>query len=488
MIHGIGRLKAGLDKKKTAILTFLFFLLWYLNYCTPLIFDDYIYSFVFSDYSMGFPLPESAVRISSIKDIVLSQWNHYFFWGGRTVAHTLAQLFLWQGKYLFNILNAACFVLLLVEICWIVNKGEITFLFSKQELLYIFGLFWIFSIGLGDVSVWLTLSCNYLWTTVLLLGFLLIYEQHYFYGSIILKNKVFIFLFGLITGWTNENTICFVILVLLYYLFNLRKTGILLRTDIYLLYGFGGLCIGYLFLILAPGNFVRYIREAQDGVFLTGLTLYRRNIIAIIEIFALRCILYFYVFKGFLFLNKCELDEQQRKLLLISCVFTFFSFGSILIMLLSPEFRFRSSFPGLIFIIVATGLIRNVLRDRKQTIFKNNKRNVMCVLRFLAVLYVSVTVIGSIYAYSLQHQQTQLMLAEINKEKINPTGNVLVVQERPYRLRNYKLFNALTGFHLVFPYSIVADKNYWINKDVALYYGIQSISTEKEEDIWYQEE
>lgn len=112
----------------------------------------------------------------------------------------------------------------------------------------------------------------------------------------------------------------------------------------------------------------------------------------------------------------------------------------------------------------------------------------MCVLRFLAVLYVSVTVIGSIYAYSLQHQQTQLMLAEINKEKINPTGNVLVVQERPYRLRNYKLFNALTGFHLVFPYSIVADKNYWINKDVALYYGIQSISTEKEEDIWYQEE
>ena len=157
-------------------------------------------------------------------------------------------------------------------------------------------------------------------------------------------------------------------------------------------------------------------------------------------------------------------------------------------MLFSPEFRFRSSFPGLVFLIIAAGLARNISSERSQSVLKNEGNGFCRLVRYFAVVYVGFTLFGSIYIYSLQNQQTQVMLAEINKEKINPTGNVLVVQERPYRLRNYKLFNALTGFHLVFPYSIVADKNYWINKDVALYYGIQSISTEKEEDIWYQEE
>ena len=180
MIDDIGYVKAGLNKKKIIILILLYVLLWYFNYCTPLIFDDYVYSFSFSERSMLVPLPETANRVESVTDIFVSQWNHYFSWGGRTVAHTLVQLFLWQGKLLFNIANAACFIFLLLEISWIINRGKMNFRFSEQDVLYVFGLLWFFSIGLGDVFVWLTLACNYLWTTVILLGFLLIYMNAFF--------------------------------------------------------------------------------------------------------------------------------------------------------------------------------------------------------------------------------------------------------------------------------------------------------------------
>ena len=84
MIDDIGYVKAGLNKKKIIILILLYVLLWYFNYCTPLIFDDYVYSFSFSERSMLVPLPETANRVESVTDIFVSQWNHYFSWGGRT--------------------------------------------------------------------------------------------------------------------------------------------------------------------------------------------------------------------------------------------------------------------------------------------------------------------------------------------------------------------------------------------------------------------
>ena len=295
MFDSIDQEKGKLDKNKALILFSIYLLFWYLNYCTPLIFDDYVYSFMFYDTSMGNPLPETAMRIAGVKDIVLSQWNHYFFWGGRTVAHTLAQFFLWQGKSVFAFVNAACFILLLLEINWIADRGKISFCFSEETFLFTAGLLWVFSIGLGDVFVWLTLSCNYLWTTVILLGFLLIYVHHYFFGTLLLKSKGLLFLFGLFAGWTNENTVCFVILALLYYFFSLHKRGLSLQKNGDLLYGFAGLCTGYLLLMFAPGNYMRFIHESQNGVLLSGLALFRRNLVGIIRILALRSVLYGYV-------------------------------------------------------------------------------------------------------------------------------------------------------------------------------------------------
>jgi len=86
-----------------------------LNWYTPLMMDDYDYSFSWS----------TGERVAGVGDILASQAQHYLLWGGRSVVHFLAQLFLFLGKPAFNIANSVMYLLLLAEICALAKKkGE----------------------------------------------------------------------------------------------------------------------------------------------------------------------------------------------------------------------------------------------------------------------------------------------------------------------------------------------------------------------------
>ena len=100
--------------------------------------DDYVYAFVWEGHSMYEPMSEYVQRVSSFRDLFVSQWLHYFTGNGRTVSHTIIQLFLWMGKNVFNFFNAFVSVLLVMEIYWCVNKGEITVDFKLSRLCWIF--------------------------------------------------------------------------------------------------------------------------------------------------------------------------------------------------------------------------------------------------------------------------------------------------------------------------------------------------------------
>ena len=99
-----------MNKKALASFAGIFLFLYILNYLTPMCFgDDYLYSFIWQGQPMFVPLGEEVPRVSSWYDLFVSQKSHYLTWGGRTVAHVLAQLFLWIGKDVFNFLNAFYF-------------------------------------------------------------------------------------------------------------------------------------------------------------------------------------------------------------------------------------------------------------------------------------------------------------------------------------------------------------------------------------------
>ena len=146
---------------------------WY-NRLMPKVGDDYMYSYIIDkDAVFHNFVPETAVRINSFSDIIVSQWNHYMIWGGRTIAHVIDQFFLWIGELPFDIANASVFILLILEICWIVDRGRVSLNLKAGRVLWLFFGFWMFTLNFMSIFLWTTGACNYVWTAVILLGFLI---------------------------------------------------------------------------------------------------------------------------------------------------------------------------------------------------------------------------------------------------------------------------------------------------------------------------
>ena len=99
-------MKITKDKKPICfILLAVFLFMTLLSFLTPMIADDYSYSFSFADYS----------RIESVGDIVGSMAAHRETINGRVIAHSMVQFFLMLPKAVFNISNglaASLFVFL----------------------------------------------------------------------------------------------------------------------------------------------------------------------------------------------------------------------------------------------------------------------------------------------------------------------------------------------------------------------------------------
>ena len=148
------------------------------NVLTPMAYDDYSYAFMWreemiDDECMADRLVDLDRRVSSLSDVLESQWAHYHTWGGRTVAHFCVQLFVLMGKSAFDAVNALMFGLLIVLIARLASDAPLS---SRRVLWIVFGLWlaipdWILS------TQWLTGACNYLWTAVIQLLFLCLMKQ-----------------------------------------------------------------------------------------------------------------------------------------------------------------------------------------------------------------------------------------------------------------------------------------------------------------------
>ncbi len=145
----------------------------YLNLITPLWSDDYVYSFVFD---ARYYYDESFSRfVSSWRDIVDSQLAHYLCTNGRMVAHTLAQVFLSVGhNWLWSVANALCFLAL----GWLLWRFAAHSSKGGRDLhpwagyLLTLALYWLMLPHHGQLCFWLTGSCNYQWSALLVLAFL----------------------------------------------------------------------------------------------------------------------------------------------------------------------------------------------------------------------------------------------------------------------------------------------------------------------------
>ena len=447
------------------VLFFLFF--YFLNYLTPMSFgDDYVYSFVWQGHSEFTPLTEGAVRVSSLSDLFISQWSHYLTWSGRAVSHTIIQLFLWLGKDIFNIFNAFVSVLLIIEIYWVSHKGVITFNFNAGTLCFIASVLWIFTPGFSPVFFWLSGACNYLWTSVFLLAFLLPYvRKYYFFDEKLTEKKwftYFMFFFGVVTGWSNENSICWIILVLCLFLFFKRNEK---EFELWLVTGLIGLALGYGLLMVSPGNVARFHTEVGMSGNWFNLQLLKKNVEMLMIVFIWQCILWFFNLHS---LNNVVLSnsyfEKERLLVKLLCVV---AFCMTCTMLVSPNFPPRSSFPGMVQLVIASSMLLRIQSDNAVELIKPNTRKLLLVL---GTIYAVITVPATFYGFYDYHVQVQKIVNCVRSSAERKSNVIIINSLQPVT----EVVLKLSGYRLLF-YKMSDNENDWRNVAFARYYGIKGI-------------
>lgn len=345
--------KKQLQKYVFCFFYFFFFLLvLLLNIKTPLIGDDFVYSFIY----------QTDDRLASVQDVIHSQVLHYYKWGGRSVVHFGAQMLLLNyNPILVDTLNTLVFVALLMVVYFhITRKKEL----NINLLLVVFALIWFFQPVFAETILWITGSANYLWGTFLILSFLLPYRFYNNKEVSLWRSSLYTVLmlgFGIIAGWTNENTAAAMIVMTLAFLYyyHCQKWD----KPLWLLAGFIGALIGYGLMIVAPGNFARASEAPELSPFLIvyrTLT-YTQRFIIYLGALNLGCVIAYLIY-----CQKSTANTSKIGGLII--IYFVGVFVSIYTMLLSPSFPARAWFGTISFNIISFGIIYNNLNMNIQII------------------------------------------------------------------------------------------------------------------------
>ena len=432
----------------------LLLLVWFLFvtsvcYIIPYYSNDYRYMFIEGTDEL----------IDSVKDVFVSQYTHYFTWGGRTPAHFIAQLLLLSGKLVSALAGGLCYILLVYLIYVhalgrLVNPLRLKFV----PLLFIFASLWFFLRAYAEVVFMLVSSCNYMFTTVYVLIFMLPYRFSFSEG--IKEDKgilfaLFMLILGVLAGWSNENTsfaLCAVTGILcIYNLFYKQK------FFLWQLVGTLGLCGGFLLLTLSPGNVVRfgkmggnfnYIEHIQDAAIIFILTL----ILSIPLVIA-----YFYLFTRIKKANlELENKHNLRGIVYIFCV----GFASLAIMVFSPNFPARSATPFCVCSIICVLGVYFILEESGIKICSNR---VTMIFYTIVSLLIFITASNALYGTHLLHSEDyhrdRAIRALSEQGVTDPVVASYNVQPSRY----------------IFVGDISDSRNYFANVHVARYYKLNSV-------------
>ncbi|MDU3724344.1 MAG: DUF6056 family protein [Clostridium celatum] len=435
-------------------ITMIIFIIWYLTSKTPIYADDYNYKFIWG----------TNIRVESISDVLISQYNHYFQWGGRSVAHTLVQIFLFLNKNVFNLFNAIIFGGLVLLIYCISSGKRIKENYNVLNILIIFLILWNCIPVFGECVLWLTGSINYLWTTTIILIFILPY-RFYFNGQENLTdtylNMINMVIIGVLAGWSNENssvaTIFFITLIILYK----KNKGDKLPKWCYS--GLIGALIGFIIMVIAPGNFARAsidkLNIIQRGiVYIDSL---ERNILSYGKLFFVLLLIESIVvlIKKFSY-EKNNLEDDVFKVIVILSAIV--CMGA---MIVSPYFPERSLFGFSIFIIIAINIqLCNITKNLSKILI-----NLFSVLVIIILgIFFSISLGRSIIKVNnLENKMNERYKSIFNQ--INDGKKDILLKEIDINSNQHIAFVELSE-----------DIYDWKNKSMSKYFNVSSIRIEKD--------
>lgn len=424
------------------------------NLLTPYLSDDYFYA-----VEVG--------QASSLWDLVRQQYGEYLSNSGRVIGQFNVRLSLAMGKQAFNVINSGMFVGLVLLMYANIRRKKKHDLFV---LLLILTFLWKYAVDFGQTMLWICGSCNYLWGSVFILGFITFYRHFLDQGEKIKHEGVLAagaFLFGLLAGWCNENTsgggLLLVLMFGINFWWNQRTSG-KRRIHPFMLSGVLGMCCGILGMISAPGVRSRSSVMAEDGY--TGIvgllsriykiTISIRELFFPVIIFLVMALVFLVLQRKLVMWKQIRCNETV--LFLAAALATSYALA------LAPTPMNRAFFGAGIFLLTACLQAIVDVADKEQTVkaVKYSLACGLCVWLFFAYLD---NLVNLARIYREEKERITLIL----EEKADPDGDGIVVV--PKFREAFK--NPYSNAHHS---DMEDDRDYWINLFYETYYGVEEIT------------
>lgn len=438
-----------LKSKKTnriifsAILAITFVYMVFLNIKTPLIADDFVYTFIFG----------TSMPVMNFGDIINSQISYYTTWGGRVVAETLTQLFMFLGKDVFNLANSLCYIIFCLAVYFLAVGRTIRF----ELLLLTTVMIWFFIPMFGQTIMWLTGSCNYLWCGTLILLAILPFRLYEEKQSKLLNSLWFALMMiplFFISGITNENTAGAMILIMLMF------CGVYYKRKIRIpLFAFSGLFFsicGFLCMIFAPGNSLRVENESAvaevtmmvgSNPIITRLAYFAYNLYALMPLVILAAI-------AFVLLR----NEKDRKEWVVFAIFTVAAAAAMVVMLAPPKFPPRAMFGLAAFLIIAVVYALSQFKLTEKRVRK----------------FVIIPGCAILLFYMMSWGYVGVDAITVNKQYIARVG---IIEEQKLAeviavpaIVPLSSHNGMDGLK-----DVQTDPNHWVNRALADYFGVKNV-------------
>lgn len=396
--------------------------------------------------------------VASFSDILASQYRHYFEWGGRSVAHTIAQTLLWWGKPASGVAQALCYVTLILFIYYNAYGIRPTLRLRLMPIFIISLLLFMQLRAYGEVVFNIVSSANYMWTTTLVLMFLLPYRISMQRN---VKTPAFIilplmFVLGVIAGWTNENTAAAVATGLgLYLLYNLKER----RLKLWQCVGYAGFLIGFALLVFAPGNQERLESMEEHGFdalehTISSLDIFLESLLVCALLIIMAIYLRYRV-------RSTLLEYSEPALYHGSMWFIYMGLFSLVLMIVSPNFPARAATAFSVFTIVGIVGLAKLLLERFDTILPPKLAKI---LLYLGTAFMVTAMVNALYCTILLNNDQKVRDAQILSQ-LNAGSNHIVVS--PMHAYTYKY---------VYVADVRANPEYWTNKILAKFLGVDTVT------------
>lgn len=306
------------------------------EFLTPYMSDDIVYG-------------DAVAEAKSFFDLFAQEYAHYMDHTGRSVAHFILRIFFFTGtKATFNVAAALTFTAMALLIYANVRgKKE----YDVRLFALITLLLWLFEPAISNTVFWESGACNYLFTTTIIMSFLTLFRKKISGG---IPRIIGMLLLGILAGWCNENTsgglILFELIIIGYYFFENKKSFSFLTGP--MVSGLAGTFIGFIMLLLSPGNYGRLdvLEEEHTGLmamvarFLKITLNIKNNYLVLLAVVILSLTIIFYLtgsIAGFW--------EKSKSIILFTVLF----FATCYALIMVPSSELRSYYGASIFLMVA---------------------------------------------------------------------------------------------------------------------------------------